>query len=161
MLKKYSMKFMSVYICYGISALAVFLANFVDIANDKQNSVLIIALGVLFWLGLIVGWFIYRSTSRIKVQARTMFMSGKYKPQKYCGIITFRKKLTHIALYTVIAVGIVLVFCEIILGFIPNEYLLFIIAVTYYAVLLHCVIDGENYNKYLFIKDGMNNETDV
>lgn len=160
MLKKYATKFLLVYICYGISALAVFLANFVSSDSGDSKNILAAVFGTFFWLGLFAGWFIYRSTAQIKIQARALLVNGKYRPQKHWGIITFSKKGTHIALYVVITVGVLLVLMEIISGYIPNKILLLIIAITYYAVLLHCVIDGENYKKYLFIKDGMSNATD-
>jgi len=155
MIKKFSLCYNITVIGYILSAIAILFVPISDITDNGKIGAFSIIVAIVFWLGLVWGTLslIILTKLRHKLRARMPSLIVKI-PKKFPGIMNFSMNIRHLILYAVILIGIVIIILDLILGF-ANQYLMFpVIAGTYSAFIMHCMIDGKNYQIYKILKKG-------
>lgn len=142
-------------ICFGISALAICA---VPLTNGSKSADTVIV-AVLFWVSLAAGIVCARLAAVMAAHIqRKLHSSDRAKRRELPGIISFSGQKGHIAIYAVFAVGLVVVTADLILGqTLPKLFVSFMIALTYYFFVLHCVLDGKCYKVYITAKEVLDN----
>ena len=138
-----------------MSALSILVLPLADIFDDGKIGVSSIVVAVLFWLGLVVGTacLIILTKLRHTVRARIPGLNVRIS-KKFPGIMNFSLNVRHLVVYSVFVIGFATIIFDLIFAFV-NRYLMFpVISVTYSAFIMHCMIDGKNYQIYKILKKG-------
>ena len=152
MLNKYKSIFMSEFISFAASAVAILLIPFVGMMPDGIGGVLSNIVAVIFWLGILAGILFSVLAGRIKAAAAKITRGKLRIKQKLPGIINFNLRRDSIIVYLIFIVGLILIICDTALSCI-NQYVMFpVIALTMLAFFTHCIIDGKNYKIYKLLK---------
>ncbi len=156
-LKKYKIAIFFSLFWFGLASASILILLLFDMLNMKQQELLTNITVVIFWFGIILGIIFVRITTSISESLRKWIRKNEpkknIKRKSIPGILTFRKK--HMLLYAIIIIGIAVSMMNITGVEISKIIMYPIISVTFFAIILHSVIDGENYNIYKKMKEGM------
>ena len=141
------------------SAFSIALIPWIDQLPETAGRIISYIVAAIFWLGLILGIvFTVIMNMNMKMVRGKMYEKGSLKRPKYPGILQFSADPVHIAIYAVMAVGILISILDLIKGFMPSKLMFFILFLTYDAIVLHGIVDGKNYKVYRIMKEGTRNE---
>ncbi len=161
-MEKYKRLFIAEFITFGISATSLIIIPFFDLFSTKVQDILGCVFAAIFWCGIISGLILVKIISNIKYIMKLNYPSKRFDvKQKFPGIINFDLIPQKIVLYAIILLGFILMVSDMIFHYI-NKFVMFpVIAITFYAFVVHCVIDGKSYNMYKkankLIKEGNEN----
>ena len=143
---------------FTTSAVAILLIPVIGRLPEERQDIAGYVVAALFWIGLIMGLVMTYMTGGSRYELRNKMPElRRIRPQLYPGIINFEKSATHITVYIAFVLGIAMIVCDVLGTPLPQSgsgVMYVIIALTYYSFLLHCLIDGENYKIYKFLKKG-------
>lgn len=127
--------------------------------RENSSNVGAYVIASVFWLGLAVSVVsIFITKKSLCDYRRKMIEKDLIKEQKVPGIICFSFDKKRIILYSVVAVGLILIVTDIIFTYIPEIIMFPILSVTIMSFAVHCVIDGKYYKVYKQIKESVHNE---
>lgn len=155
MVKRFCFLYNITFAGYILSAVSILGLPFADIIDGGKVGVSSVVIAVLFWLGLIVGTtcLIILTKFRHTVRARIPGLNVRIS-KKFPGIMNFSLSVRHLVVYSVFIIGLSVIIFDLIFAF-ANRYLMFpVISVTYSAFIMHCMIDGKNYQIYKILKKG-------
>lgn len=156
--KRYKVYFFSVIFSFFISSFSLSFVPVVDRLEQTAGNVTKIIIGILFWLGFIVGLILTIVGKKIFVQdKRRLVSSGKYKRQRLPGMFYMRKNILSFIVYAMFFIGLIFIVSDVLFNYIPQYIMFPIISIVLFSFILHCVIDGENFKIYKKIKDGTDN----
>ncbi len=143
-------------IILGVFFCSAFSLSFIPWINRFPENVekkLGYCIASVFWLGLIVGLTMVGVMNGNMRRARAkIYSSHKMKRPKRPGFFSFSKEPWKIVIYFIIGTGIILCVADLIKTFIPTKIMFPIISVTYYATVLHGIVDGKNFKVYQKLK---------
>lgn len=144
------------------SAISNFVLCLIPLAQktvEEPNSTLIYIIASLFWMGWVVlALCIVLIRKTLKPILAIMIEKKLVVRQKYPGIISFTFDKPHIALYAAIAIGLLLIITDILIGYVPENVMFPVLAVTVMLIVLHSVIDGTYYKVYRLLKENVKND---
>ena len=159
---KYKKLFIAEFVTFGISALSLLVIPFLDSFSAKVQIVSSYIFAAIFWCSLIIGLILIKIISNIEYIVKINYSSITFdENQKLPGIINFEIKPMKLVLYFLTLLGLILMISDIVFHYI-NKFVMFpVIAITFYAFVVHSVIDGKSYKIYKnankHIKEGNEN----
>ena len=156
-MKQYEKKFRKYFgIILGSFFCSAFSLSFIPALNRMDERVaagLGYVIALLFWIGLIVGCIMIGVMNTKMRRARAKAYSAwKMKRPKRPGMFMFSKEPLHLVIYFVIVSGFVISVADLIRTFVPTRIMFPIISITYFAIVIHGMIDGKNFRIYQKIK---------
>ncbi|MBR4733749.1 MAG: hypothetical protein IK081_13375 [Lachnospiraceae bacterium] len=140
----------------GVFFCSAFSLSFIPWINRFPENVetkLAYCIASVFWLGLILGLVMVGLMNGKMRRARAkVYSSRKMKRPRHSGFFTFSKEPWKLAIYFVICTGIVLSIADLVKTFIPTKIMFPIISVTYFAMVLHGIVDGKNFKVFQMLK---------
>ncbi len=160
-IKRYRLYFVSVILSFFISSFSLSFVPIVDNLEQTAGNVTKIIIGILFWLGFVVGLILTIVGKKIFVEdKRRLISSGKYKRQRLPGMFCLRRNILSFIVYVIFFIGLIFIISDVLFSYIPQYIMFPIISIVLFSFILHCVIDGENFKIYKNIKDGTDNGDD-
>ncbi len=135
-----------------LSSAAICLIPF--LTRAQQRSAMSVLLGVLFWLGIIAGGVLIFLCSRMRKNVERIIEKPNESAKKKIGFISFKFSIGRIILYAVCVIGLVLIVTDLIFEYATLYLMAPIISLTFFAWVLHCILDGKNYYIYSLVKEG-------
>ncbi len=124
--------------CYACSAASFLLIPVSDFRSDGVERILAYLVGVLFWLGLLLGLVLTHRLSRIRKAAQ-------HKAYKRPGLLCFfRNRRAVICDAAMLASLLCLIVLQKLLGA-SHTASVALLSVTFFNVYLHAVLNGNNY----------------
>lgn len=124
---------------------------------DEHGPGLYIVAG-LFWGGMLFGLLLFvLATVKFRKHRSLAYERGLVKRQPLPGILTFRAGKRQLALYLILAAGLICIGTDIWLHWAPDYVMFPILSATVIAFVLHCFLDGRNHQVYEKLKEGMKN----
>lgn len=143
------------FLCFVAAALSV---NAILLTwADLQGLGLYIVAGV-FWGSILLGLLLFVLASVQFRKHRLLAYERKLvNRQTLPGVFTFRSGRGRIALYLILAAGLICIGTDLWLHWAPDYVMLPILSATVIAFVLHCFLDGRNHQAYEKLKEGMKN----
>lgn len=159
-LKKAKVSLFLTILAIAISSFSLCLIPFTSGIEKGQNNIIAYGIAAVFWIGIILSLIATHYTKKRLHSCCEKVIIKKYmKNQILPGLLNFSLNWMSIVLYSIIAVGLILIITDIIFGYVPEMVMFPIISVTILSFALHCVLDGKYYKVYKLIKESVNNET--
>ena len=148
-----------------ISSLMLVFSLFVDTENSVVRALTYIG-GLLFWIFLLVGYFMFYRFSRFR---KTQQKNNRSVKQRLPGIIVFfsnpqAKKADIVMIVSLVVSAAMMVIKQVIKGIDPtfNNFLFELIsvlsfAIFIFAVQMHAILNGVNYQYYLSLTETKRN----
>lgn len=154
-MKGYRRTALASFLCLAAAALSLCAIPLIRV-EDHGPGLFIVA--GLFWGGMLVGLLLFVLASVKFRKHRLLAYERKLvEKQPLPGIFTFRSGKKQLALYLVIAAGLICIVTDIWLRWAPDYLMYPILSATVIAFTLHCFLDGRNYQVYNKLKEGMKN----
>lgn len=142
-------------LCFAAAALSLCAIPLIRV--DERGPGLYIVAGV-FWGGMLLGLLLFAIASIKFRKHRLLAYERKLvEKQPLPGIFTFRSGKKQLALYLILAAGLVCIGTDIWLHWAPDYVMFPILSATVIAFALHCFLDGRNHQVYEKLKEGMKN----
>lgn len=156
-MKQHEKKFRTYFgIILGSFFCSAFSLSFIPVLSrldDQLSTTWGYAIALLFWIGLIVGCIMIGVMNAKMRRARAKVYSAyKMKRPKRPGMFMFSKEPLHLVIYFVIVSGFIISVADLIRTFVPTRIMFPVISVTYFAIVIHGIIDGKNFRIYQKIK---------
>ena len=130
----------------------------IPLIQVREKSLGVYLVAGVFWIGLLVGLAAYILASvKFRKYRNRAYERGLLKPQPLPGILTFRRDPLRLVLYAILALGLICIVSDIIARWIPESVMFPILSITVIALVLHCVLDGRDYQAYAKMKEGTKN----
>lgn len=128
--------------------------------ENTQKSALIYIIASAFWLSwIIVGLCTVLLKKTLNPIYTRMIEKKVIETQKKPGIISFSiKRRQNLILYAAIAVGLILIITDILIGYTPEKIMFPILSLTVSMIVLHSVIDGKYYKVYKLLKENVKDD---
>lgn len=140
---------------FGLSALSL---SAIPIASHQQKNALSYVIAGVFWVGMLAGLILAKTAhTGFRRQRHRLYKLEQSRPQQFSGAFTFRITPVGMALYLITAAGLILMISDMIAPWLPEQVLFPVLSATMFAFVLHCFLDGKNYQAYKRIKEGMKN----
>jgi hypothetical protein len=143
-------------VIFGLFFCSAFSLSFIPWINrfpEDVETILGYCIASVFWLGLFIGLIMVGVMNGKMRRARAKtYSSKKMKRPKFPGIFLFSKEPLNLVIYFIFCMGIILSIADLIKTFIPTKIMFPIISVTYFALVIHCIIDGKNFKVYQKLK---------
>ena len=155
MVKKFDILFLIMAAGFAVSALVLAFIPVIDVLPTQVGKIASLAIGALFWLGLICGAVLTVKISfmRKSVEEKIPAIKSRMK-HKLPGVISFEKTLEHLIVYGIFAVSFILIIIDAIFSCITVYVMYPVITLAYLSFVAHCVIDGKNFKVYRVLKKG-------
>ncbi len=138
----------------ALSSFSVCVIPFLDNFSESVGQIVAYIIAAMFWAGLVAIFICVCLTRRILYKSRAKLIADGYiKKHQRIGIISFSKDGRMLAVYTITALGLILIVTDIIFSYVPEVLMFPIISVTILSFIFHCVIDGKYYKAYQLIKE--------
>ena len=156
MVKKFDRAFLIMAACYAVSAVVLAFIPILDLLPKAVGNVASIAIGAIFWIGLIGGIVMTVKLSSMRKSVEEKIPAIKSRMQKkFPGVINFDlNKIEHLVVYGIFAVCITLFIVDMIFSCITKYVMFPVITLMYLSFVAHCVIDGKNFKVYRVLKKG-------
>lgn len=157
-LKKYRFILWITIVSFLLPASALLAIPVVANLPDEAQKPATITIAALFWLGIILGIvMIIYANSRMRRMRWKAYATGKLDRPPAPGAFMFSRKAGHLILYGILIVGGAVLISDLILRWLPEGILFFILSGTLIAFVIHSIIDGKNYKAYKIMKEGTHN----
>lgn len=156
-MKQHEKKFRTYFgIILGSFFCSAFSLSFIPVLSrmdDQLSTTWGYVIALLFWIGLIVGCIMIgvMNTKMRRARAKA-YSTWKMKRPKRPGMFMFSKEPLHLVIYFVIVSGFIISVADLIRTFVPTRIMFPVISVTYFAIVIHGIIDGKNFRIYQKIK---------
>ena len=130
-----------------VSSFSLILSFFGDYSGNAFNVIMAYAVGVLFWLGLIVGYILFFSLNKRRKKDKKFVYKFKSRPGIF---VFFSNKYAFVIDIAMIAM---LIF-TVIFSFIPlMNYSLSVVSasILLFLIHMHCLLNGVNFKYILSI----------
>ena len=141
-------------LCFGAAFLPVALLPLVQRLPGTSRKLVTLLVGLAFWGFLIAG---IAATGRVRQKLypiRTRLKrEGRLPERQRAGLLCFSREKSHLAVYGLFALCLILLLLDAGLHFLPEAAALPVIALSMFLIALHGVIDGENYKTAKALKE--------
>ena len=156
--KKFMTWFKASFIGYGVSALAIVMIAMTQHLVEAARQPFQIVVALMFYVGLLVGIVATVKVSRMRqVMQKRSAKVNSLLTQRAPGVISFKVGVINIVLYSVFAAGLIICVVDILTHSVNSTAMFGVIAVTYLAFVMHCIVDGKNYKIYKLLMKGEKN----
>ena len=156
-------------VLFSLAAVALALIPVMQRSFGDDNKTPGYICAAVFWAGLAGGAFIagliHAQLTRMRKKCISVISKREginLNRHRLPGALFFGTKAFQIVIYSVFAVGAVLIVTDIIHRFMPDFIALPVLAITFLTFVFHCIFDGKNYRSYKCLdkslKEGINNE---
>lgn len=154
-MKRYRNTVLISLLCFAVSALSL---SAIPLIQVKERGPAVIAVAAVFWGALLAGLAVFLlASAKFRKYREQLYQRGKLKRQPLPGILSFRARPLQLTLYLIVAAGAACAVTDILRHWVPGALMFPILSVTMLAFVLHCFLDGRDYQAYAKMKEGMKN----